>query len=77
VRDLPEAEIAFEPQVNMIFARLPRSTHQRLKAAGASYALYEGPLDQGPADEPLLARFVCDWSITDAEIERFLELARG
>jgi len=77
LRGLPEAEITFEPQVNMIFARLPRATHQRLKAAGAAYALYEGPLDQGPAEEPLLARFVCDWSISDEEIERFLEVARG
>ena len=36
----------------MIFARLPRATHQRLKSAGAAYALYEGPLETGAPDAP-------------------------
>ena len=61
----------------MIFATLPRAMHQRLRAAGAAYALYNGPLDNGPADEPLMMRLVCDWSITEAEISRFLEIAHG
>jgi threonine aldolase len=64
-------------EVNMIFARLPRATHQRLRAAGAAYALYEGPLETGPEDEPLMARFVCDWSVGEDEIDRFLDLATG
>ncbi|MDT8328169.1 MAG: low specificity L-threonine aldolase, partial [Roseovarius sp.] len=62
---------------NMIFATLPRSTHQRLKAAGAAYGLYDGPLDNGPADEPLMMRLVCDWSITEEQIATFLDIARG
>jgi len=77
LRALPQAELVFEPQVNMIFARLPRATHKRLKAAGARYGLYEGPLDEGPDETPLMARFVCDWSIEEAEIARFLEIAAG
>ncbi len=77
LRDVPGAEIVHPREVNMIFARLPRATHQRLRAAGAAYALYEGPLDTGPADEPLMARFVCDWSVSEDEIDRFLDLAKG
>ena len=61
----------------MIVARLPRATHQRLTEAGAVYGLYEGPLDEGDGNEPLLARMVCDWSITEDEIDRFIEGAKG
>lgn len=77
LRSLPGAEMVYEPEVNMIFARLPRATHQRLRAAGARYAMYEGPLEHGPGDEGLMMRLVCDWSITDAEIAAFLEAAKG
>jgi len=77
LRALPEASLAAEPQANMIFVRLPRATHQRLRAAGAVYGLYEGPLEEGPAQEPLLARLVCDWSVSEDAIDRFLTIARG
>lgn len=77
LRGVPEADLAFEREVNMIFVRLPRATHQRLKAGGAVYFLYEGPLETGDPDEPLLARLVCDWSVTEAQIDRFLEIAAG
>jgi threonine aldolase len=77
LRGVAEVDFAYEPEVNMIFARLPRATHQRLRASGATYALYEGPLDEGPGETPLLARFVCDWSITEEAIDRFLALLRG
>jgi threonine aldolase len=77
LRDVSGAELVHPREVNMIFARLPRATHQRLRAAGAAYALYEGPLETGPEDEPLMARFVCDWSVGEDEIDRFLDLATG
>ncbi|WP_300548597.1 beta-eliminating lyase-related protein [Roseovarius sp.] len=77
LRDLPEADVVVEPEVNMIFATLPRATHQRLKAAGAAYGLYDGPLESGPADEPLMMRLVCDWSISEGQIAEFLDIARG
>jgi len=77
LRAVPGAEMAYDREVNMIFARLPRATHRRLREAGAAYALYEGTLDAGPDDEPLMARFVCDWSVGEDEIDRFLEMAAG
>jgi len=77
LRTVPGAELAAEVQANMIFVRLPRAVHQRLHSGGAVYGLFEGPLDTGDADQPLLARLVCDWSIPEEEIDRFITLARG
>ncbi|MEL0437590.1 threonine aldolase family protein [Phycobacter sp. K97] len=62
-----------EPEANMAFAALPRSTHKRLMEAGAVYHLWDGPLE-GPEDDPVTARFVCDWSISRDEITAFLNL---
>ncbi|MCO6383580.1 low specificity L-threonine aldolase [Oceanicola sp. 502str15] len=62
---------------NLLFADLPRAAHQRLKAAGASYYLMAGTLEGDDPDEMLTARLVCDWSVTEAEIARFCELAAG
>jgi threonine aldolase len=62
-----------EPEANMVFAALPRSTHKRLMEAGAVYHLWDGPLE-GPEDDPVTARFVCDWSISRDEITAFLNL---
>ena len=66
------AEFAHPPQANMIFAALPRATHQRLMAAGAQYHLWAGALDGGDRDEMLTARLVCDWSASDADTDAFL-----
>jgi threonine aldolase len=75
LNSLPDCTFLEEPQANMIFARLPRATHQRLHAAGAKYGLYEGPLEIGDPDEPLLMRLVTDWSITNTQIDQFLSAA--
>ena len=68
------AEILHEVDVNMIFARLPRSVHQRLHDAGAMYYLWEGSLKGDDPHEMLAARFVCDWSIKPEQIEQFVKL---
>ncbi|PVA09902.1 low specificity L-threonine aldolase [Pelagivirga sediminicola] len=75
LRNVPELEFVEQPQANMIFATLPRHAHQRLKAAGAVYGLW-GDLE-GAADERLMMRLVCDWSITHETIDDFLALAKG
>ncbi|WP_264210490.1 threonine aldolase family protein [Leisingera thetidis] len=67
------ADFAHQPQANMIFAALPRATHRKLFAAGAVYHLWEGGM-AGPEDEPVTARFVCDWSLPEQEISAFLAL---
>lgn len=65
------AEMMFPPQANMIFARFPRATHRRLHEAGARYYLWQGSLE-GPEEEMLGARLVCDWSIGRDQIDQFL-----
>jgi threonine aldolase len=60
----------YPPQANMLFVSFPRADHQRLRAAGAQYACY-GSLD-GPGEEMVGARLVCDWSMPDHHIETFL-----
>ncbi len=66
--------VAFDHPVeaNMIFARMPRATHARLRAAGALYGV-EGSLE-GPGDAMLPCRLVCDWSIGTDQIDAFLAL---
>jgi len=54
---------------NMVFARLPRDTDARLRAAGAQYIQWDSPTD---ATAPVTARLVCDWSTPDAAIDAFL-----
>jgi threonine aldolase len=77
LRGLPGCRFLAEPQANMIFATLPRATHQRLHAAGAPYHLRAGRLDGADPDEALPMRLVCDWSMSDAMIDRFVQAARG
>jgi len=46
--------------------------------AGAMYNLWgASPAAVREEGGPLLARFVCDWSLPEAEIARFVEIARG
>lgn len=79
VEGLRGAGMAFveEPQANMIFVRLLRAEHQRLLSGGAVYKIEDGDVTSGPPDEILMGRLVCDWSITEAEIDRFVQLVAG
>jgi len=58
-------------QGNMMFVNLPGPTHDRLRAAGAMY--YGTPNPDGSHG----VRLVCDWSIEQAQIDRFLSLVQG
>ncbi len=73
LRRVPAVEVLHDPTANMIFARWPRALHQRLRTAGAVYYVSGDP-DHGDPDEPLTARLVCDWSMTEARVDRFLAL---
>ncbi len=77
LRDVPGVRFLAEPQANMIFASLPRATHQRLHASGAVYGLSDGPLEGGDPADHLAMRLVCDWSIEEAQIDRFIQIALG
>jgi threonine aldolase len=56
---------------NMIFARWPAGTHDRLRAAGAVY--YPWPAPEGEE----AARLVTSWSTTEADVDGFLAALRG
>ncbi|MBB96637.1 MAG: low specificity L-threonine aldolase [Rhodobacteraceae bacterium] len=68
------AQFQWTPQANMIFPAFPRREHQALHAAGAQYYVWEGELDGADPEELLTARLVCDWSVDEASIGRFLEV---
>ena len=74
LRSVPGLTFVEKPEANMIFATLPRRAHQHLHAGGAVYGLW-GPLEGDP-DEILMMRLVCDWSISQAQIDEFLALVQ-
>ena len=65
-----------EPDANMVFALLPRAAHKRLQEGGAVYYLMDD-LEGENAQESLLCRLVCDWSISEQQIDQFIALAAG
>lgn len=66
------ADFPWSPDANMLFPAFPRRQHQALHEAGAKYYVWEGDLDGDDPDELLTARLVCDWSVSEAGIDRFL-----
>ena len=60
------AEMEWEPQANMIFCRLSRAAHDRARTEAQYYLMDD-------AERPL-CRLVCDFSKTEAEVDRLLEL---
>ncbi|MFA8387115.1 MAG: low specificity L-threonine aldolase [Pelagibaca sp.] len=72
IRKRNDVQIVNDVTANMIFFNAPRALHQTLQAAGAKYHVSGGLT--GDADTLLRGRLVCDWSIPDAEIDRFVSL---
>ncbi len=70
LRKLNTVKFDFEPQANMMFIRLPQEMHTRLQQAGARYYV-------SAADDAGLrpVRLVCDWSISDDAIDKFIDTA--
>ncbi|SDI91722.1 threonine aldolase family protein [Lutimaribacter saemankumensis] len=66
-----------DPQANMIYADMPRAVHKRLQDGGAVYYLLAGDADAGDPNELLPCRMVTDWSISAAQIDQFVALAKG
>ena len=74
IRKRNDVHIINDVTANMIFFQAPRAVHQSLQAAGAKYHVSGGALTEGPADGLLTGRLVCDWSLPDTEIDRFVSL---
>lgn len=74
LRQSNSAHLLYEPGANLIFAEFPRTAHQRLHDAGASYYVWNGEVNTGDPAELLTARLVTDWSCDPASVDRFLDL---
>lgn len=64
------ARFMVEPGANLAFVWMPRRFHAKALAAGAIYEVM-GDANSGDADEPILSRFVCDWSVGMDGVEAF------
>ena len=75
---LPEVRLAHPVEANAVFAAWPRARHRAAMDAGARYYLWDwGASLDGPDDAPLLARLLCNWATTEAEIDAFLGVLQG
>jgi threonine aldolase len=74
LRGCAAVTLTVTPQANMLFCALPRGLARRLQAAGAQFAVWEGTME-GDAEGMVEIRLVCDWSLPEAEIDRFVALA--
>ena len=63
-----------DPQANIVFCSFPRAAHQRLHDAGAVYYVWSGELEGDDPAEMLEARLVCDWSLSNEQIDQFISL---
>jgi threonine aldolase len=77
LRQIEDVRYVHEPEANMGFAAWSRAAHQRLHDEGARYYVWEGDLEGDDPGEALTARMVCDWSISDEMIDRFVSIVRG
>ncbi|MCH2094651.1 MAG: beta-eliminating lyase-related protein [Rhodobacteraceae bacterium] len=59
---------------NVAFFTVARGLHHRLKESGAAYVLWQGS-DDGHEDDPVMLRFVCDWSLDPDLITEFTQMA--
>jgi len=66
---IPDVQLRGNPDGNMTFFDMPRALHKRAEAAGAVY--YSDDVE-GPMDQMIMGRLVCDWSITHDMIDQFI-----
>ncbi|MDA9990495.1 beta-eliminating lyase-related protein [Paracoccaceae bacterium] len=77
LKQIEHCQFVYQPDGNMIFVKFPRGMHQIAIKAGAYYDLRGQDLENGPKDELLTARMVCDWSIGKDNIDQFLAILKA
>lgn len=75
LKDAGSVDFLWRPEANMVFPVFPAHVHRRVLAAGAVYGLWQGDPDGAP-ELPVSCRLVCDWSISETDIDRFTDLVR-
>ncbi len=78
IRQIEGASLVHPTEANGVFASWPRAGHRRAHEAGAEYYFWPSHQSlEGPDEEALPARLMCNWSTTETDVDRFLELIRG
>ena len=78
LRDAPGCKVLNTVEANILFADIPLALHHRLQEAGVRYySAKSGQDENGPDDAPYNIRLVCSFQTTEAEVDRFIEVARG
>jgi len=68
-----DVDLMYPVQGNMIFVRMPRILHRRVRAAGARYYFADAAASvDGPDDDLLDARLVCSWCTTPKDVDQFI-----
>ncbi|MBV2358882.1 low specificity L-threonine aldolase [Thalassococcus sp. CAU 1522] len=68
-------EIENDTHANMVFFRAPRALHRAAMAQGAVYHIWGA--EDGPQDEIVTGRLVCDWSQSAEAVTQFVETLRA
>jgi threonine aldolase len=78
LRDAPGCKVLNTVEANILFADIPLALHHRLQEAGVRYySAKSGQDETSPDDAPYNIRLVCSFQTTEAEVDRFIEVARG
>jgi len=64
MRDLPGVRITMPVEANGVFAELPETAQQRLRAKGWSFYTFRPPLE---------CRFMCAWDMDESTVDRFAD----
>ncbi|WP_375280140.1 threonine aldolase family protein [Pseudooctadecabacter sp.] len=70
LRGMNAVTFPYDPEANLMFFEMPRSLHQKVRAAGAQYYLMGA--EDGEGDEMVMGRLVCDWSVGREGVDAFL-----
>lgn len=77
LKQVEQCQFVYQPDANMMFVKFPRGMHQMAVKAGAYYDLRGQDHENGPKDELLTARMVCDWSIGHEKIDQFINILKA
>ena len=73
ILEIKGAGLTHPVDANIVFAHWPRKGHVAAHNAGAQYYIWpDGQSLDGPDDNTISARLVCNWASTDAEIDQFI-----
>lgn len=77
IAGIAEARLLHPCEANAVFAALPRSRLAAAARLGVHFYLWDPRDGLDGEDVPVAARFVCDWSKTDAEVDALLAALGG